>query len=160
MAMAISVRRYLEDADIDYAVQRHSRTETSCRTVEKAGISGDRFAKSVILEDEQGYLMAVVPATHHVQLGKLSRQLGRHLGLATEDELRTLFCDCEPGAVPPLGEAYQMAVIMDDSLATCPDVYFEAGDHTDLIHVGREDFRKLMRRARHGLFSREMSSGS
>src|SRR5512134_3978048 len=102
--------------------------------------------------------MAVVPATHHVRLGQLSRQLGRHLGLATEQELRNLFSDCELGAIPPVGEAYHMEVIMDDSLATCPDIYFEGGDHIDLIHVRHDDFRKLMRHARHGLFSQEMSS--
>jgi Ala-tRNA(Pro) deacylase len=158
MAIAISVRQYLEDVDIEYDITRHPRTATSCDTAETAGVPGSQVAKSVILEDEKGYLMAVVPATHHVRLGQLSRQLGRHLGLATEQELRNLFSDCELGAIPPVGEAYHMEVIMDDSLATCPDIYFEGGDHIDLIHVRHDDFRKLMRHARHGLFSQEMSS--
>lgn len=158
MAIAISVRQYLEDVDIAYDITRHPRTMTSCDTAETAGVPGSQVAKSVILEDEEGYLMAVVPATHHIRLGQLSRQLGRHLGLATEQELRNLFSDCELGAIPPVGEAYHMEVIMDDSLATCPDIYFEGGDHIDLIHVRHDDFRKLMRHARHGLFSEEMSS--
>lgn len=157
MAIAISVRQYLEDTDIDYDIKRHSRTMTSCEAAERARVPGQQLAKSVVLEDDRGYLMAVLPATHHVQLGKLGQQLGRHLGLATEQELRTLFGDCELGAIPPLGEPYHMEVIMDDSLAACADIYFEGGDHTDLIHVRQDDFQKLMRHARHGRFSQDMS---
>jgi Ala-tRNA(Pro) deacylase len=73
MAIAISVRQYLEDVEIEYDITRHPRTTTSCGTAETAGVPGDQVAKSVILEDEQGYLMAVVPATHHIRLGQLSR---------------------------------------------------------------------------------------
>jgi Ala-tRNA(Pro) deacylase len=158
MAIAISVRQYLEDSDIDYDVTRHTRSATSREAAKTAGVPGDQLAKSVILEDDQGYLMAVVPATRHVRLGKLSRQLGRHLGLATEQELRTVFSDCELGAIPPVGEVYHMEVIMDDSLSTCSDIYFEGGDHVDLIHVRQDDFQRLMQHARHGLFSREMTT--
>ena len=33
--------------------------------------------------------------------------------------------DCEPGAVPPLGAAYGLDVVVDDSLTDHSDVYFE-----------------------------------
>ena len=58
---------------------------------------------SVMLEDDKGYLMAVVPASHKADLGAMHRQLNRELGLATDRELVELFKDCEPGALPPLG---------------------------------------------------------
>jgi Ala-tRNA(Pro) deacylase len=35
-----------------------------------------------------------------------------------------------------------------------PDVYFEAGDHEDLIHVSAENFQKLMSGAEHASFSK------
>ena len=47
-----------------------------------------------------------------------------------------------------------MEVVMDDSLQQCPDIYFEAGDHTDLIHVQGSAFQQLMQHARHGHFCR------
>ena len=47
-----------------------------------------------------------------------------------------------------------MEVIMDDSLENCPDVYFEAGDHKDLIHVRGPAFLQLMWHARLGHFCR------
>ena len=154
MAIAITLQEYLDKSGIEYDVLPHAHTETSLDTAQNTHIPPEQVAKSVILEDEDGYLMAVIPASHHIELGQLSRQLERRLGLATEEELSDLFGDCELGAVPPIGEAYHMEVVMDDSLEKCSDVYFEAGDHTDLIHVRGPTFLQLMRNARHGHFCR------
>lgn len=156
MAIAITVREYLEKHGIDYEVLPHTYTTNSMRTAEAAEIPGDQLAKSVILEDELGYLMAVIPATHHIELGAISQQLHRRLGLATESELSMLFNDCELGAIPPVGNAYGVKMIMDDSLNDMSDVYFESGDHTDVIRVRGDDFRNLNRNAIHGHFSRHL----
>ena len=156
MAIAITLRQYLEKNGIEYDVLPHAYTTSSMSTARSAAIPGGQVAKPVILEDEEGYLMAVIPATHHIELGSLSQQLHRRLGLATESELATLFNDCELGAIPPMGSAYGMRVIMDDSLNNASDIYFESGDHIDLIHVRGDDFRKLNHNAAHGQFSRHM----
>jgi Ala-tRNA(Pro) deacylase len=86
----------------------------------------------------------VVPATDHVDLGALHRRWGRELGLATEAEVAKLFADCEPGAVPPLGQLYGLETILDEAFAEAEDVYFEGGDHRALVHVNGSDFLKLM----------------
>ncbi len=154
MAIAITLQEYLDKSGIEYNVLPHTHTETSLDTAHTTHIPPEQVAKSVILEDEDGYLMAVIPASHHIELGQLSHQLERRLGLATEDELAGLFSDCDLGAIPPIGEAYHMEVVMDDSLQQCPDIYFEAGDHTDLIHVRGPAFQQLMQHAYHGHFCR------
>src|SRR5581483_1866835 len=117
-------------------------------------VPGDRLAKSVVLQDDSGYVMAVLPSTHHVRLGKLSRELNRNLRLATEDELAALFADCERGAVPAVGLAYGMTTIVDDSLEEQPEIYFEAGDHEQLVHMSRDAFMALMESAGHARFGR------
>ena len=153
MAISITLQEYLNKCGVSYEVIPHSHTTTSLNTAETLPIPHEQLAKSVILEDERGYLMAVVPATHHVQLGQLSQQLERRLGLATEQDLAEMFSDCELGAIPPIGDAYNMDVIIDDDLRDCPDIYFEAGDHTEVIHLRGEDFQRLMQHAQHGHFS-------
>jgi Ala-tRNA(Pro) deacylase len=156
MAMSITLREYLEREGVEYKLLQHPYTSTSMETAEESHVPGDQLAKGVVLEDENGYLVAVVPATHRVELTELQQQLKRHLSLATEHELGDLFDDCEIGAVPPLGEAYGYEVIVDDSLVNASDVYFEAGDHTDIVHVSGDDFRDLMTNVRHGHFSRHI----
>ena len=154
MTIALTVSQYLAEHDVPYDVLTHAHTATSGESAEASHVPGSRLAKSVVLEDEQGYLMVVLPASRHVDLGELHRQLNRDLGLATESELGTLFADCEIGALPAIGPAYGMETLIDDAIAEQPDIYFEAGDHEQLIHVSAEAFETLMgERVRHGHFS-------
>jgi Ala-tRNA(Pro) deacylase len=135
-------------------VLAHPHSSSSLETAQAAHVPGDMIAKTVVLEDEAGYVLAVLPASCRVDLAELHRQTSRRLGLATERELEGLFNDCEIGAVPPLGSLYQMETIVDDALAEQSDIYFEAGDHEQLIHVSAETFEALMGEARHAGFSR------
>jgi Ala-tRNA(Pro) deacylase len=153
MSIAASVRDHLSREGVRYEVITHEHTRDSNHSAQAAHIPGDKLAKCVMLEDSEGYLMAVLPATHKVDLGAIHRQLNRRLGLATDHELADLFKDCEPGAIPPLGRAYGIATIVDESLDDAHDVYFEGGDHVALVHVTGKDFLKLMADAPRGEFS-------
>jgi Ala-tRNA(Pro) deacylase len=43
--------------------------------------------------------------------------------------------------------------VVDDAVLAQSDVYFEAGDHEQLIHMSMRDFKKLLGDAAHGSFS-------
>ena len=156
MAVATTLKGYLGRWGVEYDVVPHPHTNSSLETAEAAHVPGDNLAKCVLTEDYRGYLMVVLPASHQLDFPMLDEQLDRRLELAAEDELADIFTDCEVGAVPPLGEAYGVDVVIDDSLSDCEDIYFEAGDHEGLIHVRGEDFRDLMAGADHGRFSRHL----
>ncbi|MBI3774108.1 MAG: YbaK/EbsC family protein [Gammaproteobacteria bacterium] len=154
MSISITLRNYLAQQGVHYEVIRHARSGCSMESAQAAHVPGDALAKGVMLEDELGYVMAVVPSTHHVELGTLRNRLRRkNLSLANEEELAVLFIDCEIGAVPPLGEAYGLGMIVDDTLRTNPDIYFEAGNHRDLVHIEGDEFQRLIDKAEHGYFS-------
>jgi Ala-tRNA(Pro) deacylase len=144
MSIPASIHDYLDREGVQYEVIAHSATRDASHTAQAARVPGDRLAKSVVLEDDSGYLMAIIPASHRLDLQALGRELSRDLVLASERELAHLFGDCEPGAVPPLGRAYGIDMVVDRNLADTPDVYFEAGDHLSVIHVSGQDFRRLM----------------
>jgi Ala-tRNA(Pro) deacylase len=144
MAIASTVSDYLAEHDVAYDILTHIHTASSGESAEASHVPGARLAKSVVLEDDQGYLMVVLPSCRRIDLGELHRQLNRNLGLATESELGRLFEDCEIGALPALGPAYGMETVVDDAIAEQPDIYFEAGDHEQLVHVSAEVFQTLM----------------
>jgi len=149
MAIGLTLSKYLAENGIAYDLLPHTHTSSSMNSAQSAHISGKNLAKSVILEDEDGYLMAVIPATEHVQFRKINHALNRHLGMATESELESLFSDCELGAIPAVGEAFSMESVVDNSLADCSDIYFEAGNHEELVHMKGSSFRKLMKNSQH-----------
>lgn len=153
MAISISLLEYLEWEGVDYELVPHARIGGSMRTAEAAHIPGEKLAKCVVLEDETGYLMVVLPATHTVEIETLSEKLGRDLQLATENEIKDMFEDCATGAIPPMVEAFGYEAVVDNSLNECDEIYFEAGDHTELVHLSGEDFSDLMADATHLRFS-------
>ncbi len=156
MMMAPNLQDFLAEQQVAYDVIAHTHTGSSMETAEAAHVPGDRVAKGVLLEDERGYLLAVVPSTHHVEVGVLGRQLHRSLRLATEPELKALFGDCELGAVPPVGEPYGLTSVVEDELSAQPEVYFEAGDHEHLIRLTQAEFTRLMSSATMTHFSRRL----
>lgn len=153
MAIAKKLRQYLDDAGVRYDVIEHSPTPSASRTAQVAHVSGERMAKAVVLQGDEGYVVAAVPSTHQLELEALVDMLGQPVSLATEGEIGELFADCEVGAVPSVGDAYGLKILMDDSLSGLPDVYFEAGDHRSLVHVNGGDFASLMANAQRGRFS-------
>src|SRR5205823_6154509 len=106
-------------------------------------VPGDHLAKAIVLRRNGGYMLAVVPAMHHVRLDDLRRQIG-NADLAGEAEIRRLFPDCTLGAIPPIGACYELEVIVDDSIEQQPDIYLEGGDHTTLVHLTQAQFKQLM----------------
>jgi Ala-tRNA(Pro) deacylase len=154
MAVAQTVVGYLQSRHVPYQIVMHPYNETARSVAESAHVPPARLAKAVVLADTRGgYLMAVLPSDRHVGVEDLGRRLGRRLALAPENRLPSVFRDCASGAIPPLGPAYGMETIMDDSLVGQPEVFFESGDHCGLIRVSGEEFLALLREARHGQFA-------
>ena len=150
MPIAKTVQWYLEANGVSYETLQHPYSRTSEETADVAFIWEDQLAKTVLLEDERGYVVAIVPASCRVDLKKLERQLDRKLELASEAELADVFPDCEVGALPPLGQAYGIPTIYDDRLRKLSCVYFEGGDHRDLVYLGGREFIGLLRDSPHG----------
>jgi len=153
MAIAETLQRFLELQSVKYDLVPHPHTGSSHETAEAAHVSKDHIAKAVIVRDATGYAMVVVPASNWVEVEHLRKELNRDFHLATEEELAKLFSDCETGAVPPLGLAYGIETFLDEALTSLANVYFEAGDHEQLVHTAGEDFRTLLGGVRHGYYS-------
>lgn len=152
MTIAPKLNRFLTEHRADYELIAHDPTRSAIETARVCHVPAGQMAKAVLIDTEQDYLLAVLPANRHVELAELRSELGLRPHLAVERELTFIFDDCEFGAVPPLGAGYGVTTIVDDSLDAEPDVYFEAGDHASLIHMSGAEFSRLTRQARRGHF--------
>jgi Ala-tRNA(Pro) deacylase len=153
MAISITIQNYLKDLGINYFPLAHDHTETSSTTAEASHVQGSRLIKAVIIKDDDSYMMALLPTSHHLRLNELRKLLGREVTLAPEEEFAALFGDCETGAIPALGMAYGLGVIVEDNLAKNGDLFFEGGDHETLVHMQAEAFQDLVTGSTHGHFS-------
>jgi len=151
MSIAPKLQQMLDETKVEFDVVEHKPTKSSLETAQSCALPTGKVAKAVLLDTEDGQLLAVLPSDRRVELSELRSELGRKPRLASEDEIKSLFDDCDLGAIPPAG--YGVTTIVDDSLDRQPDVYFEAGDHKSLIHMDHGAFAQLTRDARHGQFS-------
>ncbi len=152
MAIAMTLEHYFQRTGLPYELVAHPYADTSLAVAEQAHIPADKMVKSVILEDEAGYVVAVCPASKKISLGRLYHQINRRLRMADESEISDLIGDCVLGAVPPLGDLYGAEIVLDDSLLDESDVYIEAGDHEELIHLDADSFEQMMKHAEHASF--------
>jgi Ala-tRNA(Pro) deacylase len=153
MPIPAHLSTYLAERGTRYDICLHGHSRTSAETARSAHVPPNQLAKPVILEDDGGCVMAVVPADKTVMVGEFARLLGRdRLRLADEARVAALFEDCERGAVPPIGMAWGIPTVVDDELETEEVLYLEAGDHERLLRMSREQFQALMRDQPHGHF--------
>lgn len=144
MSVAPTVIQALEHRGVAYSIVEHPHTATAAGTAHAARVAAAHVAKAVLLKDPGGYVLAVLPASEELDLDRIARDLHRPMVLASEADLADAFFDCEPGAVPAVGEDYLIPTIVDDSLRIAGDVYFEAGDHERLVHIDSGAFGCLM----------------
>jgi len=153
MAVATTLARCLRNKQSRFETVHRPGSTGSPAAVAAEYVPGDRLARTVLLEDQRGYVAAVIPSTHHLKLAEICAQTGRKLTLAHECGVREVFRDCRIGAIPPVGMAYGTQTWLDDSLLTHSDVYFEAGDQQELVHMSTDQFADLMADARLGHFA-------
>jgi len=150
MSLAPRVENFLRQQQINWQNVEHPYAETAMGCAIAAQIPPKQVAKGVLLADDEGFYMAVIPANKQLDLRAVNNTTQRLLDIAHEKDTRLMFDDCRSGAIPSLGQAYRLPVVWDDSLAQQADCYMECGDHEHLLRVDKQSFMKMMGNARHG----------
>jgi Ala-tRNA(Pro) deacylase len=128
----------LDEAGVAYELLPHAHTETAAAEAEALGVEPLEVAKTLVVKTPEGYVRAVIPASHRLDLRKLRdlRRGGRHkVHLASEDDLRRDFPEFELGAVPPLGGGQRHPVIVDERVAGREAIVLEAGSHDESVRL-------------------------
>ncbi len=145
MSISNRVKKLLDDSKVRYEHISHAPVYTAQEVAQAVHAPGREFAKAVILSDDLGFLMAVLPATRRISLDALGRASGRdQLRIATEAEFQGLFPNCETGAMAPFGNLYDLPVFVDASLREDETITFNAGTHEDAIRMPYGAYEKLV----------------
>ena len=145
MPLSERLRSFLLSTQARFTLSSHPKAFKARDVAVAEHLPAREVAKTVVIFGDGAYHMVVVPASRLVDLHEVRTALGfAQARLATEDELGKLFPDCELGAMPPLGPVYGMAVYLDDALAGQPVLAFNAGTHSEVIHMPTSEFRRLV----------------
>jgi Ala-tRNA(Pro) deacylase len=139
-----ALKRFLDACNVKYTSIVHSPAYTAQQIAESAHIKGHALAKVVIVKLDDVMAMAVLPADTKVVLQDLRNFTGHeNVQIATEEEFKSRFPDCELGAMPPFGNLYSMDVYVADALTSNAEIAFNAGSHMEVIQLAYADFERL-----------------
>ena len=146
MPLKKRLKDFLDQNKVKYVTMIHSKAYTAQEIAAVLHVPGKMFAKTVILKEAEKFMMAVLPATHRINMD-LFKQVshGHKLELASEEEFESLFPKCEIGAMPPFGTIYDMPTYVDSSLTKDEDICFNATTHSEVIKMKYADFEKLVK---------------
>ncbi|RJQ65880.1 MAG: deacylase [Desulfobacteraceae bacterium] len=137
------LKEYLDQKGVKYVSILHSRAYTAQEIAAATHIPGKELAKCVIVKIDDKIAMAVLPASHAIDLQRFKRELqAGSVEIAHEEEFKDLFPGVETGAMPPFGHLWGMETYVSDALSR-DEIGFEAGSHNEVIKMAYADFERL-----------------
>ena len=139
------IKEFLDQNNIKYLSIRHSRAFTAQEIAASAHIDGRKIAKTVVLKVDGQLVFAVLPATYKIDFDMIKEALGtENVRLANEQEFMDKCPGCEVGAMPPMGNLFNIETYVAASLVEEEEIAFNAGNHTELIRMNYVDFERLV----------------
>jgi Ala-tRNA(Pro) deacylase len=137
-------QQFLKEKGVWFEPIGHRRTFTAQHTAQAMHVAGDELAKTVVLKADGKYVLAVLQATHHIDMMRAREVLmAKSVELASEEQFKKLFPDCEVGALPPFGSQYGLKTLVDESLTHDPEIVIEGNTHEESIRMKYADFERL-----------------
>ena len=140
-----TLKDFLDKNGVKYVSVTHSPAFTAQEIAAAAHIPGKELAKTVMVKLDGKMAMAILPASFRVDFGLLKKAASaKKAELATEEEFKDSFPECELGAMPPFGNLYGMPVYVSEALAEDEEIAFNAGSHIELLRLSYRDFERLV----------------
>ncbi|WP_342631985.1 HDOD domain-containing protein [Marinobacter alkaliphilus] len=161
MALSERLSHYLARKGISYQQIEIAPVSNLDAAVLASGKPQHDFIQPTLLIDINGVVMAVHRFDSTLDMDTLHQFTGRRLQPLTARQTARLFGDCEPGFVPPVGNAWDLQVLIDEDLTTADQVVFSAGTNDTLVVMDGRSFRLALAGAREGhLVIRGQGNGS
>ncbi|MEW5990427.1 MAG: YbaK/EbsC family protein [Chloroflexota bacterium] len=134
-----SLLDWLASHGVEHDVHEHVETFTARETARVEGVDPRTFAKVVVVRtDDLRTVLLVLDAIDHVDLRKAREALlADDVRLLTEAELGALAPECEPGAMPAVGDLFDLTMVADRAIREDAALSFNAGTHRCAVRVDR-----------------------
>jgi Ala-tRNA(Pro) deacylase len=139
----MQIPQFLSERRVAFETLLHPPAFTAQKRAKFLHVPGGQVAKSVLLAGPQGYLLAVLPATKHVDTARLAADLGGPVRLASDQEIARVIPDCEWGVVPSFGSRYGLPVVLEETLAPDAWIVLEGNTHAEAVRLRCRDFEEL-----------------
>lgn len=146
MAKLTDLMRYLENNKVEYRIMEHTPAFSAHEVAVAVHVPERELAKAILVRIDDRYWMTVLRSDHRLNTHTIKRAFAaKQVHLAHEEDLESLFPDCQVGAMPPFGNLYGLPVLVDEALTEDEEIVFNACSHTKVIRMKFRDFKELSR---------------
>lgn len=143
MAISKKLQSLLEQSKTDFEAIEHKVVYTGFDLAQTTKAALGEVLKTVLVKGEQGYTLAVLPASRMLDFKKLAKALNsKKLDIAKEAVMKKDF-SVEPGSMTPFGVLYQLPVLLDKSALKAKTVVARAGSFQDSVRLKVRDLVAL-----------------
>lgn len=140
----MGIRDYLQSRHVWFETLLHTPAPSASKLAQSVHVSGRFVAKGVLVDAGGAYVLAVLPATARIDLGRLAQAVNcQALRIASEDEVGQVFGDCERGALPPFGRLYGLTTLVDASLAGGSEIVFVGNSRHEGVRMRYRDYEAI-----------------
>lgn len=142
MTISKNFLAYLDKAKIKYKIVRHKTVYTAHDAAQTMRVKLGEIAKTLVIKADKIYLLAVLPASQRIDLGKLKKIVkAKKIEIAKEGVMKKIF-KIKPGAITPFGEIYKVPVYIDRAMLRAKKVIAGAGTFEESVVMTAKNFLK------------------
>jgi HD-like signal output (HDOD) protein/prolyl-tRNA editing enzyme YbaK/EbsC (Cys-tRNA(Pro) deacylase) len=138
------LQHYLDSHHARYELLERNRERGLEVAAKASGFPFEKVARATILEDEKGLVLAVTHLGALIDINRLNEYMERNFKPLAGSLIDRIFHDCAPGCHPPVGGAYRLEVIVDQSLDEADVLYFEPGSIDAWIKMPKDEFLRVI----------------
>ena len=143
MPIPKKTKQYLDKKMAKYEELSHKTVYTAYDMAQTLRKELKMIAKSLLIATDKAYIIAVVPASMRLDLGKLKSALKAKKVSIPDEKIMVKVFKVKPGAMTAFGGLHQVEVWVDKSLLKTKDVILSAGSFTDSVRMKAKDFIEL-----------------
>lgn len=133
---------YLDKAKIKYKIVRHKTVYTAYDVAQTLGAKLGEIAKTLVVKADKNYFLAILPASHKLDLGKLKKLVkAKKIEIAKEGVMKKIF-KIKPGALSPFGQIYKVPVYIDKGILKAKQIIAGAGTFEESVVMTAKNFLK------------------
>ena len=138
------IRDFLQARGVRFEILLHRPSPSAAHLAGSVHVPGRSVAKSVLVRAGDSFALAVLPATHRIDLQRLAEVLEvEDLRIATESEVEAVFDDCETGALPPFGRLYGLTTVLDASVSAGAEIVFVGNTRHEGVRMRFKDYERV-----------------
>lgn len=143
MSVYEKIIQLLQSKNIKYQALEHEPTPTCEDSARVRGTSQDQGAKALVCYADKKPVLIVLPCSRKLD-PKLFKKLYaiNDLRFAAPDEV-TQLTGLQIGAIPPLGNLFNLPTYVDQTLSAESQIAFNAGDRTKSVIMSYSDYASL-----------------